>query len=594
MENVISLLPWELTVRRAVTRSRAHELVDQKDADQAIRALSELEAYYVIKEVGLEASLPILAVLEPHQITALFDLDIWHDDRVDLDDLTVWLSTFREAGTPALARAAAALDPELFALFLRRRLLIALAPTDDTPEHEIPQWLQSPPPDLEPLIHTPDRRFIIAARPIDELDDDSLEDSSGAGPKLIDEDDRKAILELVDTLYKEDYERVAQALRLADADFSTSLEEAAHQFRTARLEDLGFPPLARAIEIYAPLAPGAALPKPEPKALGDVVLPAIHAERFAHGFFQDALRTIESTEVVRRIEGELVPLANSALVADRVEPGDLEGMKRVLERLRAYLEIALSHGTEPGQRIEVARKRLESLPIRTLFRAGFGATLELQTRARRLKASRSFLAGSDRLGLLSEPDRAVIDALLETRPMYAGVLDGPDHPTDQRRPFGSAEDVDRAARRLDELEALARAAQALTLSATNEALSGAIDPPLSDERSADMLLTTAAANALLERGFVVRPLEKEDLRRLQALLATASPSEPERARTFSADRVRAAVEAGVARAEARPAGALLARRIEEGIRGLAEALGSLSGSGEIDPRFIGLVVRRLG
>src|SRR5687768_2191597 len=42
---VISLLPWDLTVRRATTRRQAGEVLERSDADAAIRALSELEAY---------------------------------------------------------------------------------------------------------------------------------------------------------------------------------------------------------------------------------------------------------------------------------------------------------------------------------------------------------------------------------------------------------------------------------------------------------------------------------------------------------------------------------------------------------------------
>src|SRR5688500_10998005 len=82
--DVIALLPWDLTVRRARTRKQAREILDRKDADQAIRALSELEAYYLVKELGLEDSVPVLAMLEPHQIRALVDLDVWHDDHAEL------------------------------------------------------------------------------------------------------------------------------------------------------------------------------------------------------------------------------------------------------------------------------------------------------------------------------------------------------------------------------------------------------------------------------------------------------------------------------------------------------------------------------
>ncbi len=248
MEKVIALLPWDITVRRARTRKQAHELLERKDADEAIRALTETEAYYAVKELGVDGALPVLAVLEPQQMTALFDLDVWHDDRVDLSDLLLWLSAFKEASVAQLQRAVRAMDPELFALLLKRRLLITPLVREDAEDASaMPDWAVDPPEDIQPIIETPDKRFIVAARAYDEEPDDS---------EPIDEEERKAILDLVDTLYKdEDIDFIAGALRSAEADLSSGLEDTALHFRTGRLEDLGFPPLDRALELYAPLDP---------------------------------------------------------------------------------------------------------------------------------------------------------------------------------------------------------------------------------------------------------------------------------------------------------------------------------------------------
>lgn len=601
VEKVIALLPWDITVRRARARKQAYEMLDRKDADEGIRGLTALEAYYAVKELGIESALPILAVVEPHQITAMLDLDVWQEHRASLSDILLWLTAFKEANPSQLFRAARATDPELLALLFARRLFIASRlPEDEATPADTPDWLVNPSEALQPLIETPDRRFIIAARVVDPAEDP---------PARIDEEERKAILDLVDTLYKdEDWVFVVGVLRLAETDVPSTIEEDAYRFRNGRLEDLGFPSLERATEVYAPLDPremvgGDPIRGP---VVPDLLLPALHAQQFDHGLFQEALRAIESPDVVRRIEGELLPLANSVLVADRVEPGDLQRMRDVLGRMRAYLELALAHETPRERRVEIARARLEEHPVRHLFRVGFGITLELKRRADRLRRSGAFAAvppqdaapapvlgptADASLALLSETERAVLDALRGARPMISSVLDEPPGAADEVRPFRSSEDVAKVRHVLDGLEAIAPAITALRLAEANAALGGAIDPPLPGERDLDVLLATAAARAVLGERFRVTPLGGDDLRRLCALLAPASGGA--RTRAFPAAVIERARSA--ARAEARQPAPIpaLEQRIRRGLDALAESLSPLVGASEIDPRYVGVVVRRI-
>ncbi len=556
-DKVISLLPWEIAVRRASTRKQAYALIERKDADAAIKALSEIESYYLIKELGLESSLPILAVIEPEQITALFDLDIWHEERPELDDLLLWLDAFREADLEQLYRAVRATDPELIALLFRRRLLIYVLPSnpdDESPADEVPLWVQDPPEDIMPLMETPDRRFILAARAMDEE----------AEKGNLDEEARKLILELVDLLYKDtDFEPIATALKAAHDDLSTTLEDDAHRFHTARLEDLGFPESTRAAELYAPLDPDRALAVAEERLLSsDLEMPALHASRFGRGFFHEVMHAVQSPDVVRRVEGELISLGNTAAVADRVEPGDMRRLRDVLDRTRAYLELALSHRTGS---LSEATARIEQHSLRTLFGVGYGLTVQLQRRAKQLRARGSFRSGNEAFALVADEERALLHALELKRPRVA-------FDNEEVRPFHGREDFQRASSMLDELFAMADALDAHGFAAKNEKLSGENEPPIASERPAEMLLVTAAANVLLGRGFELQALDGSDLTRLT----------PER---FSEEELQRAVLP--------LSDAAVRTRVMRGLRALSEALAPLVGRGEIDPRFVGVVVRRL-
>ena len=572
---VLDLMPWDITVRSASLRRQACELLDRPDADRAIQALSELEIYYVIKDLGLEDSGAFLSVIEPEKIQALIDLDVWHGERVDLDDLLTWLVSFKEASTERLSIAARVLDPELLALLLRRRLLVAARLPEDQ-ETDLPSWVLEPDESILPLVETPDRRFFIAAR---------TEDPGGAEeePKQIDEEDRKALLELINDLYRdEDFEFVSSLLRMAETDLDAALEDTARRFRESRLEDLGFPPAERAMEVYGPLDPDRALAAPEPRFdPTEMRLPAIHASRISDGLLRDALRAIEDPVRVRAIESELLPLANAVMVADRVEPGDLERIRDVLDRLRAYLELALTHGVGPEPIVEVARRRLETCSLRTLFRAGYTITLKLATSARALIERGAFRVGADPLGLLEEVDRGAVEALLTRRPMCSTGLEGARPPG--TRPFRTPADVKRVRGALDELAALAAAAEALGLGAASLALGEGVEPPLPGERSLDLLLTTATARAILGEPFAPVPLDRVALDALAAQVV---------GRGFPEAAVARAVAAAEATSGAAP-GSALGQRLRRNLRDLGDALAPFTGRHDLDPRFIGGVVRRL-
>lgn len=568
-------MPWDIAVRSAVQRREAYALLERGDADQAIRSLTELETYYAIKALGSEDAAPFLAVIGTEQARALFDLDIWHGDRADVDDALVWLGAFREVSLERAQTAARSLDPELLALIFRRRLMIARVTPDDEGA-PVPEWVENPPEELQPLIETPDRRFIIAARAVDE--NDEIEGRDGE----IDEEERKAVLQLVDDLYRDpDFETAASVLRMAETDQSSDLEETAQRFRSARLEDLGFPPLDRALDIYARVDParvlGTTVDRPPS---GELRLPAIHASRLSDGLLRTALRAIEDPELVHAIEGELVPLANAALVADHVEPGDLERLGEVLDRVRAYLELALAFGGE-GDPLRIAKDRLTRLPLRTLFAIGWSITLELAARARALTRRSAFRLKDAPLGLLDEADRAVLEALLARRPSFSTVLDG-ERPA-RMRAIKTLRDVEKLRAVLSDLESAADAAAALDLSGKNLALGPGIEPPEPAERSLDLLLATAAANALLGRAPDLVPLDRA------ALIELASRTT---GGAFASADVDHAVDV-VARAGKLDPAALFGTRIRRGLAALGEALGPFSGKGEIDPRYIGEVVRRL-
>ncbi len=600
---VVDLLPWQLAVRRANARSQTAQLLSREDADQVIQGLSPLEVYYAAKALGAEDAVPLLAVMGHEQIQALFDVDTWHKERFDPADLLVWLESFREAGLERLWGATRALDPEVLALLFRRRLFIAHRPRPDEAHDDpgLPDWLVDPPDTIQPIIQTPDRRFLIAARVEDELE---------AG-EILDEEDRKAVLRLVDDLYKEEgAESAARLLFLALSDLSSSLEEDALRFRNARLEDLGFPPRERAIEIYGPLEPGVLDTAPLVTGfMEDAALPVLHAESLSQGILDEALSAIRAPRTIRRLEGELLALANAALVVDGTEAGDTERLRDVLTRVRNTLELGLTWGSVPELTLDVAVERLSRHPVRNLFRVGHTLCLRLSSRVGTLAASGSLSVGHDPFGLLPDVDRGILDALRRPQPLCSRVLDrvslavsqAPFGDEKQRaiafvqqhglasecassqRSFERAADLHAADAYLDTLEELCSFAGLLKLCSQNQEMGPGVSPPSPRERNVDMLFTTAAIQALSGRPFSPAPLPRASNPDLPKVLEKlrSSPTAWETIRDCARD------------AAGQPMPLSVEHRLKRSLQALETAVLDLPDPDHVDYRFLGHVLFEL-
>lgn len=593
-ENVVSLKPWDAALRRA--KARTADLLARDDATAAVQALSALEAYASAKALGAADAPALLARLSEAQIQTLWDLEGWQAERLSVPDMILWLSAFREASLEAMQRAAATLDFEALSALLRRRLLVGLKPRDDrSDEDPVPLWMLSPSPDIEPLVETPDGRFIIAARAVDE-------DEAFGEP--LDEEERKWVLGFVAELYQQEHwEDVAAVLRSAAYDLTSHLEEDAYRFRSGRLEDLGFPPRERAIEIYGLLDPDTSDAPPSAAPVVDLSLPVTYLPPLQQGLFHAAMQAIEDPAEMRRLEGDLVAVANKALVADGVAPGQVEQMQEVLHRLRGYVELALAEGVAPALRIPEAARRLRTRHFERLFRVGYTLTVRAAGRARRILERPELGGGSRDLGLrrLSTAEQGVLEALLLRRPRMSGALDPvvaaiasgralhdpevaasvrPDPgAAEVRRPFLALADLEAVRWVLSELEGFLDAWAASP--PDRPALPDDLNLP-PEERTLDVEVATAAANVLLGRAYAVAALTGADLADLADQVRPGPGARP----SFPADKVSVVVAAA--------GGAGAQGRLQRALGDLAEQLWAHVGQDRIDPRYVDGVLTVVG
>jgi hypothetical protein len=148
-------------------------------------------------------------------------------------------------------------------------------------------------------------------------------------------------------------------------------------------------------------------------------VPAVVRDEFDDEFFvYRVMRAITDEDDLRRILYQMRTLMNRTIVADGIEPGNLELGREVVRRTLGYLSLGLeflSRGKD-----EEAAGYLRDLPTKEIFQTGYSLTAKLQKKVQEMRDRPTLtLVDSDDYSLLGADDRALVESLLRTRPTYA-------------------------------------------------------------------------------------------------------------------------------------------------------------------------------
>ena len=113
----------ERDIERALSR-RGKALLEAPDLARQVGELEPLEAYFMVKELGLESAVLILLAASEEQLKTFVDLDCWNQDELSVEDLDAWLAPFAAIGPEPLVDAFNNLDEEIQHVFLKENLLI--------------------------------------------------------------------------------------------------------------------------------------------------------------------------------------------------------------------------------------------------------------------------------------------------------------------------------------------------------------------------------------------------------------------------------------------------------------------------------------
>lgn len=410
-------------------KDRERLILLSKEPQRLVERMPEEEFYYTVKEIGERDAITLLSLASTKQIAFVLDVETWRRDRLKHRDFLKWIELILDCGEEKALEVLQALDEELLVVFLQRHLRV-FKPDAEVEAVEIDQDF-----------FTLDNQYFI---------------------KFRFKYSEQPLMRLLDLLFRSDHNLYLRLMEGVIWEVPAEVEELAFRWRQGRLADRGFPELEEAMEIYSYVDPEMVRieqgikelygPDDEMKRWGEVDSSFYLMPLPSNSFLREVL-SMASEEGLDWLKGELVYLCNRAMVADGIDPSDVEAVKELLGRVYDYLNLGLSHLAkgDPKEGLRGVRR----LYLKEIFQVGFSLTLRLRRRAERiLRSSPWFPEGKEDLHLLDSPHREVMEGLLLKKPLlYEGLLD----PSSSRyRTFRNLEELARAEEVLQEVMVLSK------------------------------------------------------------------------------------------------------------------------------------------
>jgi len=189
-------------------KNRLEAILDDLNPESAVHALSAVDIYSIIEEVGIENSFDLYQLTTIEQARVILDLAIWDEWTISLDESIKWLELILSAETEYALWLLSQIDLELLILLLKKTLVVGGGVADIIGSEDLhDDW-----------DHTFDEVFFL---------------------RIEAEEHSDLIMKMLELLYNENHKLYRSLMLGAECELITELEESAYQFRTARLEDEG-------------------------------------------------------------------------------------------------------------------------------------------------------------------------------------------------------------------------------------------------------------------------------------------------------------------------------------------------------------------
>lgn len=325
------------------------------NAREVVQSLPPEQVYQLIKEVGENDSLPVLAYTTQEQVQYFFDVEWWQGDKFQPERAVDWLDLLDRCDVEKSVEWI--LTEEFDQKVMLLQSLIKVFKDDEMTDRY---------DGVENLKHiTLDGVYDIFFKvPEAELPLEKI-------LKLLVAEDKKVFDALMEAVI---WYPVTQTV------------ENAYRWRLSRVGEKGIPEFEEACEVYSrldpeslnmPVSSGKEFEEEESQWSIAPRYPFVHADPSI--FLGRCLARMKDQQRIDTICWELVYLANKVMVADRVDPTILELRNEIMSKVLGYINIGLELGSD-CEEIK-GEKLLHSTWMQSLFQVGYGKVIQLKSQA---------------------------------------------------------------------------------------------------------------------------------------------------------------------------------------------------------------------
>lgn len=407
------------------SRDLLNKLIGMEHLDVFIQNLQPTDFFWIVKRIGEEDSLPLLAVATKDQWQYMLDLETWHKDQINYEEVIFWIDRLNRANASKFAEWIYSEQKDLIALTILHKAEILFK--EEEGEWEVP-----------PGYFTLDGSFYV---------------------KAFNEKDTPILENFLRTIAHENFEAYRALLLNIPSYISTETEEELYRQRTNRLAEYGFASFDESLAIYSPLdpsvlsfetkplLPGALIVQEEKSLVPSLAFHCIKDFRLLVNAFNQISDPLEAD----RIRLEFTTICNTLIAADSFACiNNFENLRQIGKQAAGYIHVTL--GKLCDKDIGKAANLLQDHSLMTIFRVGFGFTIKLQWRVKNFISQGWFSKMGKSLDFWGSQWADKIKGLLFKRPLFFDCH----AKAEPYRHFERIEDLQEIESLLDKLDVLDR------------------------------------------------------------------------------------------------------------------------------------------
>jgi len=406
LERLETLREKRLQILALPPKKAIDRILEDPQPAALVHSFPEQDFYFLIHDIGVGDSLPLLALASNRQWEHIVDLEVWRKDQIDIESVSRWLSLLLEADPKRFIRWFLEEKLELIEFYLFRSIEVRVR------EHD-----QDPSDFGEGFVTLDDVYYIrILERPAANDQEDFTETQR-----------KEFISKFSEHLADYDHKLHQSVLLEATHVIPAETEEDCYHRRNVRLAEKGFLPFDEAIGIYQPIKPQD-LAKQSAKFIsraadGPYLLPVSqYPIRMLKedNHFTHALTAIEPRDVLTQIQAEFANLCNQVIVADHKTIREREELRDIVKKTCGYVSIGLERLAEDKTRIDPRKSAalITRYPLSQIFKVGFGGALNLKWQAEKWLSQCWFARNGLRLTFWGEHWLGVLGGLLLKKPLF--------------------------------------------------------------------------------------------------------------------------------------------------------------------------------